>query len=131
MVQQLGGPSAALQAVKAAVGLHPGVGLLDADKVLGKKRKPRTPSATKGAPPAPKTPAPSPPPPPKLKGLPAAPPKPKPSPKPPPPPPPPYALATVKVGRPKGQAVHRKLFGFAKEGLTNLKNKVVKRKPEP
>ena len=131
MVQQLGGPTAAIEAVKPplnaaleAVGLqgYPAVGLVDANKVLGKRKRARkTPPPVSKAPPA------------MPKALPAAPPpKPAKPAKQPAKPAPPTAMAltTVKVSRRGGMALHRKVGGFAKEVLTNLKNKVVKRKAD-
>ena len=129
MVQQLGGPEAAYEAVQPqlnaaleAVGLqgYASVGTLDANKVLKKKRAKTSKPSTKAATP------------PSAKGLPAAPPssKPKPPPPKPPPKPPPapeMALTAVKVkGHKRG--LHRKVGGFAVDFLTNIKNSVVKRK---
>ena len=135
MVQQLGGPSAALEAVKpqlnTALGLlglqgYPAVGLLDADKVL-KQRKRRKP-------PAPAVPAASPAPPSsKVGALPGAPP-PKPTAKASKPAATPaapvMALTKVQPGSKRGKGIHRKVGDYVKETLTTLKNAVVKRKAD-
>ena len=131
MVQKLGGPTNAIEAVKpplrtamGAIGLqaYAPVGLVDADAVLNKKKKkPSKPS--KPAKPA-KPALPSPPP---------APPKKK------------FSSAVKeyqtkeKAAAPKTNAVAVQIKGgkkkglgrFLKEALTNLKNKVVKRKDAP
>ena len=120
MVHELGGPSAALNAVKGAVGLgYPAVGLVDADKAL--KRRKRKPAAK---------PAPSPP---RSNALPAAPPSKwsaKRTPAPTKPPPMSMALAPVKVVGRSAKGLHRKVGDFAKEVLTTIKNVVVRRKSD-
>jgi hypothetical protein len=131
MVQKLGGPSAAIEAVKpplrtvmGAVGLqaYAPVGLVDADAVLNKKKKKSKPKPAKTA---------------ALPAAPPAPPKKK------------FSAALdeynkkEKAATPKTKAValqkmpvkkkglHRLIFGGVKEVLTNLKGKVVKRKDPP
>lgn len=128
MVQQLGGPTAALEAVKpqlnsalSVVGLSGslGVGVTNAADVLGKKAK-RSKPRTK--PPAPAKPPASPPPPPK-KALPGTPPaQPKRA------PPQSSEMALTQVKKRSKRGLPSFIGAHAKEWLANVKNVIVKRK---
>ena len=117
MVHQLGGPDAALSAVMKTVGPRSGFGLLKADdKTLPKKHRKWFPrgkaanddAATAGLLPKPKAKAPPPSPTPSTtteRGVALS----------------PASTSTGKQGR-------RKVGSYAKEALTNIKNKVVQRR---
>ena len=117
MVYQLGGPEAAINAVKKTFDPRlPGFGVLSADEVLAPKKKrapkkkkdePKKPAAGTGPPTLPKAPAKAPPPSPQKAST---------------------STGLVVTGGPakKRKAMHL----WAREALTNIKNKVLKRKDE-
>ena len=116
MVQELGGPEPALDAVRSALLGSGTLGLMKADAALSKKKQ-RTPKARKASsPPAlPKPKAAAPPP------LPSV---PSPSPK-------PMSTQIAPVGsskRKKRNGLHRKAYRFAKESLFSVVGKPLRRR---